>query len=108
MVRYLARSCSENPVISRNLRTAFQLRPDWAACMSDGVSMLFSPSALPMRVPGMMVADPTNVAIDLVLGTAMLIVYSGGATMAGCYWQNGRMLSRDNRFSIMECSRLFH
>jgi hypothetical protein len=45
--------------------------------MSDGVSMLFSPSALPMRVPGMMVADPTNVAIDLVLGTAMLILYSG-------------------------------
>src|ERR1017187_5883803 len=77
MVRYLARSCSENPVISRNLRTAFQLRPGWAGCMSGGGSMLFSPSALPMRVPGMMVADPTNVAIDLVLGTAMLILYSG-------------------------------
>jgi hypothetical protein len=38
-----------------------------------------------MRVPGMMVADPTNVAMDLVLGTAMLIVYSGR-----CH--NGRML----------------
>jgi hypothetical protein len=33
----------------------------------------------------MMVADPTNVAIDLVLGTAMLIVYSGSC-------QNGRVL----------------
>jgi len=29
-----------------------------------------------MRVPGMMVADPTNVVMVLVLGTAMLVVYS--------------------------------
>ena len=54
--------------------------------MRDAVSMLFRPSALPMRVGGMWVADGMNVAMDLVLGTAMLTAYSGSA-------QYGRRLS---------------
>jgi len=37
--------------------------------------MLFSPSALPMRVPVMGGVEGTNVAIDLGFGPAMLIVY---------------------------------
>src|ERR1035441_5372242 len=65
--------------------------------MRDGVSMLFSPSALPMRVPGMMVADPANVAMDLVLGTAMLIVYFESCQNGRCYWQTGRVGLRDDR-----------
>jgi hypothetical protein len=60
------------------------------ACMSERVSMLFRPSALPKRVAGMWVADGTNVAMDLVLGTAMLTAYS-----RSCH--NGRWVSTDNR-----------
>jgi hypothetical protein len=53
--------------------------------MREGVSMLFRPSALPMRDAGMWVADGTNLAMDLVLGAAILIVYAG-------ICHNGRLL----------------
>ena len=39
--------------------------------------MLFRPRAFPIRVSGAWGSDGTNVAMDLVLGTAMLIAYAG-------------------------------
>ena len=52
--------------------------------MSEAVSMLFKPSAFPMRVVVTWVADGTNMAMDQIFGTAMHIGYPRKLTK----WRN--------------------
>lgn len=78
--RYWAISCLESPLESRKRWTAAQVRPRWAAFMSEAVSRLLSPSALPTLDSLSLGTRGTNLATGSFLRTAMASWYAPGSS----------------------------